>query len=121
MDARTYWMAVAEQRRAIQEAFPTGQVFITSLHNPLHGMVGDRVFEVTVENAARMLVGAGGRASHRLSTKEEIKRFHEETDQRARDCAAEELRKKSSTLVISEQQAVAAGIMQSPTASAKRS
>lgn len=65
-----YWEEVNQRQAEIKAELPKGaeSVFITSLENRRKQMVGGRVFEATVRNAAMRLT----EQTHRLSTPDEI-------------------------------------------------
>jgi hypothetical protein len=78
-DVRKYWRA----RRDLEATLPEVN-YITSIGNEVTGAVGGRVFLADREVTARGLV----EQTHRISTAEEVERFHQEMAERDAVCRA---------------------------------
>jgi hypothetical protein len=95
MTSNDYWKLVFKKQAELESMFSgvggTDIVYITSIEDECSRRVGGRV----VETSLRLSTSRHGIAAknivdgtHRLSTPEEIARFHEEQTRRSRDCAA---------------------------------
>jgi hypothetical protein len=99
-----YWQRVAAMRPDIKGR----TAFITSVDVPERGVTPDSVSEVLAEGAARRLA----ERTHRLSTPEEIQRFH--TEQAARDMQCRlltEKQKERSVLALTPELAAQLGMI----------
>lgn len=126
MDVSQYWAAVRQTREkleAIAREYPEpisldpkrgpigGKVYITSLADAITGTVEGAVCESNIQNAAERIIGR----THRVSTQEEIERFHQDLTARGDALARTELRNKpNAPIFISQEQAQQAGIIMHP-------
>jgi hypothetical protein len=87
-----YWGQVLSKQAELEQQFASAEViYITSVSDPLRGLIGGRVVDTSLRLgtskygvAAKQLVDG----THRLSTPDEIAAFHEEQKRRSADCAA---------------------------------
>lgn len=91
-----YWGDVAKQMAALKADFPRATTFyITSLENKRTQMVGGRVFEAGLRNAAMRMVDC----SHRLATPREEIQYTADARRRIKECAAVEAARRPEAAV----------------------
>ena len=78
------------------------RAFITSVENPMKEIQGGRVVEVNWRGAAMQLVNG----THRMSTLDEVTKYHEDAAARGRDYATRDMRrqKKQTAIVLTPEQ-----------------
>jgi len=89
-DLRQYWQEV----RALQRSLPEF-VWLMSLEDAKHGMVGGRMAEVGAAQAAQRLHAK----SHRMATEDEIAAHLQKEDQARRQSVHEGLRRRGIAVV----------------------
>jgi hypothetical protein len=100
--AQVKWNLVAQKGNELLQQFPNEEtIFITSEDVPMMGIRGGRTFECDIKCAAQRLVDR----THRLATKEEVARYHEDDRRQVAQLAAlEEKKKEKSILKPSQEQ-----------------
>jgi hypothetical protein len=89
MDIPAYRAKIRKQHAELQAAYQTGFLHVVSLKNVTHSTTAGRVVQVSILDAAKLIVDA----THRPATAEEIQGFMVATEAQGHLIAAQEARK----------------------------
>jgi hypothetical protein len=84
MDLRALRRDILKKKTELEQAYPSGYLYVTSLDNREKNVSAGTVTEVNIPNAARVLT----ERTHAVSTPEEIEAYHARCEENRQQIAA---------------------------------
>jgi len=101
MDIKQYYGDISKKRAELEEAYESGEVYLTSLFHREKNSTAGQVSTATPENAARVLVDG----THKLSSEDEVAAYKKLLERNRTEIAkAEQLKKQQYIVVVDQKQ-----------------